>query len=148
MGPVARARIEPIAIPFGAIIVTLLLFGVFVAVLGKSPLDVYYEMYRGAFGTWFSVQNTLLRASPLMLAALCTALPARLGLVIIGGEGALVLGGLAAAATGVAVDGAPPSVALVSMMVAGVTVGGFWILLAGAMRVYRGVNETIRSRPR
>src|SRR5262252_1164450 len=120
MSPVARARIEPIVIPLGAIGVTLALFGVFVAVLGKSPLDVYYEMYRGAFGTWFSLQNTLLRASPLMLAALCTALPARLGLVVIGGEGALVLGGLAAAATGVAVDGAPPTVALLAMMLAGI----------------------------
>ena len=52
-------------------------------------------MYRGAFGTWFSFQNTLQRAAPLMLTALCTALPARLGLIVIGGEGALVLGGLA-----------------------------------------------------
>ena len=64
-------------------------------------------MYRGAFGTWFSLQNTLSRAAPLMLTALCTALPARLGLVVIGGEGALVLGGVAAAAAGVAVSGAP-----------------------------------------
>ncbi len=145
MSSLARARIESIVIPLGAIVVTLLLFGVFVSVLGKSPLDVYYEMYRGAFGTWFSMQNTLLRASPLMLAALCTALPARLGLVIIGGEGALVLGGLAAATTGVAVDGASPPVAIVLMMLAGIFVGGVWIMLAGAMRVYRGVNETISS---
>ena len=50
-------------------------------------------MYQGAFGTWFSWQNTLTRAAPLILTALCTALPAQLGLVIIGGEGALVLGG-------------------------------------------------------
>ncbi len=34
-----------------------------------------------------------------MLTALCVALPARAGLIIIGGEGALVLGGLAAAVT-------------------------------------------------
>jgi simple sugar transport system permease protein len=142
---VARARLESVVIPFGAILVTLLLFGVFVTVLGKSPLDVYYEMYRGAFGTWFSLQNTLLRASPLMLAALCTALPARLGLVVIGGEGALVLGGLAAAAAGVAVDGASPTVALVAMFLAGIVTGGIWIAFAGAMRIYRGVNETISS---
>ncbi|HEX3593970.1 MAG TPA: ABC transporter permease [Polyangiaceae bacterium] len=142
---VARSRLEPIVIPLGAILVTLLLFGAFVALVGKNPLDVYYEMYRGAFGTWFSMQNTLLRASPLMLAALCTALPARLGLVIIGGEGALVLGGLAAAATGVVVDGAPPAVALALMFLAGAGVGGIWIALAGAMRIYRGVNETISS---
>jgi simple sugar transport system permease protein len=141
----ARARLESILIPLGAIAVTLALFGAFVGVLGKNPLDVYFEMYRGAFGTWFSLQNTLLRASPLMLAALCTALPARLGLVVIGGEGAFVLGGLAAAAMGVAVDGAPPAVGIGAMMIAGIAAGGVWILLAGALRVYRGVNETISS---
>src|SRR5262245_42732113 len=145
MSDVVRARLEPILIPLGAIAVTLVLFGAFVGVLGKNPLDVYFEMYRGAFGTWFSLQNTLLRASPLMLAALCTALPARLGLVVIGGEGALVLGGLAAAAVGVALDGVPPDFAILMMMLAGFATGGAWILLAGAMRVYRGVNETISS---
>ena len=55
-------------------------------------------MYHGAFGTWFSWQNTLTRAAPLMLTALCTALPAQLGLVIIGGEGALLIGALSATA--------------------------------------------------
>jgi ABC-type uncharacterized transport system permease subunit len=141
----ARGKLEPIAIPLAAVLATLALFGVFVGVAGKNPLDVYYEMYRGAFGTWFSFQNTLLRASPLMLAALCTALPARLGLVIIGGEGALVLGGLAAATVGVAVNGVSPVIALGLMMLAGFVVGGLWVALAGAMRVYRGVNETISS---
>ena len=34
-------------------------------------------------------QNTLTKAAPLILTALCTALPARFGLIIIGGEGAL-----------------------------------------------------------
>ena len=63
------------------------------AAAGADPLDVYHEMFRGGFGTWFSFQNTLQRAAPLMLTALCTALPARLGLVVIGGEGALLLGG-------------------------------------------------------
>src|SRR5260221_4847462 len=140
-----RARLEPIAIPLGALVATLVLFGAFVALAGNNPLDVYYEMYRGAFGSWFSMQNTLLRASPLMLAALCTALPARLGLVIIGGEGALVMGGLAAAAAGTAVDGASPPLAILLMMVAGFSAGGLWIALSGAMRAYRGVNETISS---
>ena len=55
-------------------------------------------LFKGAFGDWFSWQNTLQRSAPLMLTALCVAIPARAGLVIIGGEGALVLGGLACAA--------------------------------------------------
>ena len=79
-----------------------MLFGLFVAAAGKNPLEVYQLMAVGAFGSWFSWQNTLLRASPLLLTALCTALPAQMGLVIIGGEGAFVLGGLAAMAAGAA----------------------------------------------
>ena len=65
---------------------------------GVSPVEVWLLLFKGAFGDWFSWQNTLQRAAPLMLTALCVALPARAGLVIIGGEGALVLGGLACAA--------------------------------------------------
>ena len=45
----------------------------------------------------FSLQNTLQRSAPLILTALAVAIPARIGLIMIGGEGALVLGGFAAA---------------------------------------------------
>ena len=82
--------------PLGGIAVSFAIFGGFVGLAGANVLDVYYQMYRGAFGSWFSFQNTLVRAAPLTLTALCTALPAQLGLVIIGGEGALVLGALGA----------------------------------------------------
>ncbi|HZD90046.1 MAG TPA: ABC transporter permease, partial [Pseudolabrys sp.] len=87
---------ESVLIPLGALVVSMLLFGAFVGVAGVNPLDVYSMMWLGSFGTWFSVQNTLTLASPLILTALCTALPAQAGLMIIGGEGAFVIGGLAA----------------------------------------------------
>ncbi len=131
--------------PAGAFVLSLLLFGGFVALSGVSPLELYYEMYRGAFGTWFSFQNTLLRSAPLMLTALCTALPARLGLIIIGGEGALVLGGLGAAAVALALPHAGPVTVLVVMGATAFLVGGLWIGFAGALRALRGVNETISS---
>src|SRR5258708_31740913 len=85
------ASIEYLLIPGAALGGALAVFGVFVALFGKSPLDLYFYMYQGAFGTWFSWQNTLTRAAPLILTALCTALPAQLGMVIIGGEGSLLI---------------------------------------------------------
>jgi len=136
---------DAVVVPVAALLVSILIFGVFIGLTGNSPIAVYAEMYRGAFGTWFSFQNTLLRAAPLMLAGLCTALPARLGLIIIGGEGAIVMGGVAAATVGVSVSNASPPVVIACMMLAGALAGGFWIGLAGALRVYRGVNETISS---
>lgn len=138
-----RQTLSSFIVTLGAIVVALIVFGIFLIAQGKDPLMALGLMYQGAFGTWFSWQNTLTRAAPLMLTALCTALPARIGLIIIGGEGALVAGGLAAAATGVALMNAPALVALSAMMVVGMLVGGLWIALAGWLRQYRGVNETI-----
>lgn len=134
-----------VSIPAAAIALSLLLFGVFVALAGANPLEVYHQIWRGAFGSWFSFQNTLQRSAPLMLTALCTALPARLGMIVIGAEGALVLGGLAAAAAALSIPQAGAGTAALVMSLAGFAVGGAWIALAGALRAYRGVNETIST---
>jgi ABC-type uncharacterized transport system permease subunit len=137
--------IEYILIPGAALAGALVVFGIFVALFGKNPLDLYFYMYYGAFGTWFSWQNTLTRAAPLILTALCTALPAQLGMVIIGGEGALLIGALSATSMALAMPWAPPLVVQLAMICAGMVGGGMWILLSGALRQYRGVNETISS---
>jgi general nucleoside transport system permease protein len=136
---------EYVVIPALALAASLVLFGIFVAAFGKNPLDLYFYMYQGAFGTWFSWQNTLTRAAPLILTALCTALPAQLGMVIIGGEGALLIGALAATSAALALQDAPPLIVDVAMGCAGMIGGGVWIMLSGALRHYRGVNETISS---
>src|SRR5213083_563137 len=87
LGGKLRGAAEALIIPAGALAVSLILFGIFVAFAGANPLAVYRTIYRGAFGSWFSWQNTLQRAAPLMLTALCTALPAQVGLIVIGGDG-------------------------------------------------------------
>lgn len=136
---------DALAIPLLAIGVSFAIFGVFVALVGASVTDVYYQMYRGAFGTWFSLQNTLLRAAPLMLTALCTALPAHVGLVVIGGEGALLVGALASVVAAHALAPANPWVVLFAMGAFACAAGGAWIAVVGALRTLRGVNETISS---
>ncbi|ABC93552.1 probable sugar ABC transporter, permease protein (plasmid) [Rhizobium etli CFN 42] len=139
-------RAEPVAIGLAAILIGLGLFSLFILAIGKSPAMLFQLMYTGGFGSWFSVQNSLSRAAPLLLTALCVALPARLGLVIIGGEGAVVLGGVAAAAMAMPLGGAAPAFPiLILMAIAAMVVGGIWIGFAGFLRHYRGVNETISS---
>src|SRR5262252_2759790 len=123
----AEAAIDAVGIPVAAVLAALALFGLFVALTVRNPLAVYYQMYRGSFGTWFSFQNTLLRSAPLMLTALAAALPLRLGLVVLGGEGAMVLGGLAAAAAAVGVSGHAPGTVKATMLITGAVVGGLWM---------------------
>lgn len=112
---------------------------------GANPFAVYSSIYQAAFGSWSSFQGTLIRAAPLMLSSLCTALPARLGLVIIGNEGAIVVGGVGAVVAGLALENTSPLVVQLAMAIAGLVSGGLWIMAVGALRHYRGVNETISS---
>ncbi|MDE2626182.1 MAG: ABC transporter permease [Burkholderiales bacterium] len=140
-----RKTLLDAALPIGALIAALLVFGVFVRLGGVSPVQTWVLLFEGAFGDWFSWQNTLTRAAPLMLTALCVALPARAGLVIIGGEGALVLGGLAAAGLPYLTPLPGNVIGTVLLCAAAFAVGAAWIALAGALRQYRGVNETISS---
>lgn len=139
-----RGWAEPVLLPVAALVAALALFGVFVGFAGASPLQAWTILFKGAFGDWYSWQNTLQRAAPLMLTALCVALPARAGMVIIGGEGALVLGGLGCAALAQAIGDAGWA-GSVAVCLAGALLGGLWIALAGWMRQWRGVNETISS---
>ena len=140
-----RHAAEALVIPIGALAAALVVFGLFMAALGHNPFEIYALIYQGAFASAFSWQNTLSRAAPLLLTALCVALPAQAGLMIIGGEGAVVLGGLIAAVVGHLLSGAAPTGVKVAMALAGMAIGGVWIALAGALRQYRGVNETISS---
>ncbi len=132
-------------IPICALLAGFALFSVFLLMVGKSPVAFYQLVWKAGFSSAFSWQNTLSRVAPLVLAALCVALPARLGLVVIGGEGAIVLGGLAAAVAGTAVAGMPAAFGMVTMAIAAMIVGGVWIGAVGALRIKRGVNETIAS---
>ncbi|TBO27886.1 ABC transporter permease [Aquabacterium lacunae] len=136
---------DALGLPLLALAGAVLLFGGFVWLGGASPVEAWVLLFKGAFGDAFSWQNTLQRAAPLMLTALCVAIPFQAGLMVIGGEGALVLGGLACAALPMFMPlpvGVPGTVLV---LVASAAAGAAWIALVGAMRQFRGVNETIGS---
>lgn len=140
-------RIEALVIPVGALIVSALVFSVFLLVLGKSPTQFFGLIWTGGFGSAFSIQNTLLRSAPLILTGLAFAIPARIGLTVIGAEGALVLGGFLSAAVAIPLvsGGWSPMIGLPVMAAIAMLTGAVWIGLVGWLRHYRGVNETIAS---
>jgi general nucleoside transport system permease protein len=140
-----RSHLESIVIPLGAILVSLAAFGTFCALAGANPFAVYASIYKAAFGSWYSFQNTLVRAAPLMLCSLGTAIPFQLGLVMIGSEGALVIGGLCATIAALQFPTASPLMVQVVMAGVGMVTGGLWLAISGGLKHYRGVNETISS---
>ena len=147
LNPRTIGMIEALLIPVGALVASAVLFSVFLLFLGKSPVTFFGLIWTGGFGSAFSIQNTLQRSAPLILTGLAFAIPARIGLTLIGAEGALVLGGFSAAAVAIPLvsGGWTPVIGLPIMALSAMAVGAVWIGLAGWLRHYRGVNETISS---
>ncbi len=147
LNPRIGRAIEAILIPVGALVVSALLFSIFLLLLGKSPAQFFNLIWVGGFGSSFSIQNTLQRSAPLILTGLAFAIPARIGLTLLGAEGALVLGGFSAAAVAIPLvtGGVPAFLGLPVMAIAAMASGAVWIGIAGWLRHYRGVNETISS---
>jgi general nucleoside transport system permease protein len=145
IGLSARRGLEAAVLTIAAVLVALLVFGILVALTGLDPLAVYRVLYLGACGSRFSIETTLTLAAPIMLTALCVVIPARAGLLIIGGEGALVLGGIASVLVGVALAGAPAGLSTFLILTTGAAAGAVWIAIPAALRQFRGVNETIST---
>lgn len=86
------------------------------------------------------------RSVPFILAALAVALPARAGLINVGGEGQIFIGAVVGAALAKVVgDGLPMPVMLPLMLVAGVVGGGIWVGVAAFLKAAFNVNETIAT---
>lgn len=124
----------------------LAVFGAFVLTKGANPLEVYAEMWRSTFVDGVSIGEVLVKASPLMLGALAVAVPARAGLVNVGGEGQIVMGAVAAGGAALALDGRlPGALMMVVMALAGALAGALWSGLAGVLRQTVRVNEAITT---
>ncbi len=92
----------------GAYAASLVLFGIIVAIKGADPIGVYRALFHGSIVSSGAFDQVVLRAVPIVLAALAVAVPARAGLVNVGGEGQLIIGAIAATGVGVSIGGSSP----------------------------------------
>ncbi len=92
------------------------------------------------------VPAVITRSVPFILAALAVALPARAGLINVGGEGQIFIGAVFGAALAKIVgDGLPMVVMLPMMLVAGALGGTVWVGIAAFLKAMFNVNETIAT---
>ena len=124
----------------------LVIFGAFMAAKGVAPVEAYRDMFQSTFTGWSSFGDILIRSAPIALAALGVAVPARAGLINVGGEGQLVIGGVAAAGISLLVDNSlPGQLTLVLMLIVACVAGGAWAGLAGVFRLRFGINESVTT---
>ncbi|MBW3662985.1 MAG: ABC transporter permease [Actinobacteria bacterium] len=89
--------------------------------------------------------ETIVAATPLMLAGLGIALGFRAGLFNIGGEGQLLMGGVFAVFVGFGLTGLPAVVHLPLALIAAVVGGGLWGSIPGWLKARTGAHEVITT---
>ncbi|HEX9999244.1 MAG TPA: hypothetical protein VGB74_02225 [Actinoplanes sp.] len=128
-----------------AIVGAPVIFGAFAVAKGLNPLTMYADMLL-SLADPAQAQTVLVRAAVLLLAGLAVAVPARAGLLNVGGEGQIVIGAVAAAGVGLVTDQRlPGGLVVVLMVVAAIAAGAAWAGLAGILRLTVKVNEAIST---
>ena len=136
---------QTIGIRVGAIALALVVCGVVTMLLtGINPIDVYATMIQGAVGTprkiWILLQETAI----LLCVSLALTPAFRMKFWNLGGEGQILVGGLAAAACMILLGDKVPGVALIAIMfVAALAAGAAWALVPAFFKAKFNTNETL-----
>jgi ABC-type uncharacterized transport system permease subunit len=129
-----------------AYLAALVIFGAFVSLRHINPLSMYHSIWASTITNRYGFGQVLVKTAPFILAALAVTVPARAGLINIGGEGQLVIGATAAGgvalALGTHVTGVP---ALFLMALAGMAAGALWAGLAAVLKLVGNVSEAIST---
>ncbi|MGO8693944.1 MAG: ABC transporter permease [Rectinemataceae bacterium] len=91
------------------------------------------------------ISETLVAATPLMLAALGIALAFRAGLFDIGGQGQLILGAAGATLGGFLLPGMPAFLHVIFALIVGAAFGAVWGFVPGILKAKTGAHEVITS---
>lgn len=108
-------------------------------------VSAYRGLFLGALGSRQAIANTLVEATPYILASLAVALAFKCGLFNIGAEGQLTVGTVAAATVGFALTGVPALIHLPLALLAGILAGGLWGAIPGYLRARTGAHEVITT---
>ncbi len=125
------------------ILLALLLFGLIVRISGKDPFQAYKDMFTFTLGSTYGFSEVIVAMIPILITALAVAVPWRVGLINIGGEGQLYMGAAFATWGALTFQNLPAWVLLPLMMLLGVLGGALWAVIPGYLRAIGLVNETI-----
>ncbi len=130
-----------------AILLALILCGIITTITtGINPLEVYASMLQGAFGssrkTWITLQNLAI----LQLIAVALTPAFKMKFWNVGGEGQVLMGGLAAAACMICLgDKIPSAMLIVLMIITSILAGGIWGWIPAFFKAKWNTNETLST---
>ncbi len=126
-------------------LLALLLFGVILLLSGKNPIQSYKDIFTATLGSAYGFSEVLVAMIPMLITALAVALPARVGLINVGGEGQLYIGAAFATWGALAFQDLPAWILLPLMTLLSMIGGALWAFIPGYLKAIGLVNETITT---
>ena len=138
---------QSIGIRIASIVLALILCAIITTITtGINPIQVYQSIFIGAFGTTRKTWITLQNVSILLLISLALTPAFKMKFWNIGGEGQVLIGGLAAAACMICLDDKLPNVlVMVCMVIASLAAGIVWALVPAFFKAKWNTNETLST---
>ena len=140
-----RSRLWQVSTTLMAIIVALLIAAVLISFAGADVGRAFAGLYGGAFGSWKSILETLVKSTPLMLTGLAVTVAFRGRIWNIGAEGQFWAGAMAGYWASVTFSFLPPAAHFIVMMLSAFIGGAICGLIPGLLKGLLNVDETIVS---
>lgn len=122
--------LEAFSQPLVAVLTSLLIGAIVIIICGENVFTAYGAMIRGAFGNSFYINDTLKRATPIIMGGLAVCVAWRSGYEVMGGEGQMILGALVSALVAFYAP-LPGLLRIIAAILTAVVVGALYSALSG-----------------
>ena len=142
---ISRAALKnsSLVISAAAMVISMLISALIMAICGYNPFEAYSAILTGAFGSLRGIAQTLAQATPLIFTGLAFAFAKKASLINLGVEGQMYMGALGAALVGITDLGLPAIVHVPLAVLAGFLFGAAYAAIIGGLKVKFGSNEVV-----
>lgn len=126
-----------------AVVLALIVCGLFVLIIGVNPFYFFGTMISGCFRSELAFVSTIKIVLPLLITSLGLCLSFKMKFWNIGGEGQFIMGAVFASFFALYCNSMPHFLLMIVMFLAGAVGGGLFGLIAAFFKCKFGTNETL-----